>query len=86
MVGYKGKHKLDAELSNKFKQRIRNNIENSMFESFLCNKIDKNTALIKVNLERAVFEFAIIFNHYTEKIIKIIYSIYPIHSLWIQHF
>jgi len=76
MVGHKGKHKLDAELSNKFKQRIKNNIENSMFESFICNKIDKNTALIKVNLERAVFEFAIIFNHYTEKIINSDYQNY----------
>lgn len=76
MVGYKDKHNLNAELSNKFKQRIRKRIEDSMFENFICNKIDKNTALIKVNLERAVFEFAIIFNHYTEKIIKSDYQNY----------
>ena len=66
-----------GNLSEKFKERVNQNIEDAMNEKFSSTTLDHLPGiLIKVHLERAVFEYALVFRRYAEKQINSGYKNY----------
>ena len=62
---------IDERISDEFRKRIRENIENSQNENFKSSILEHIPAvLIKINLERAVFEQALLFRNYIMKYLE----------------
>lgn len=79
MIQYSKKTNYNEDITLEFRNRVKQNIESAMNEKF-SSQILHNFAgkLIKVNLERAVFEYALIFRRYVEREITHEYKNYII--------
>ena len=66
---------ISQDISDKFRKRIEQNIEKAQNESFSSHIIEHIPAcVITVNLERAVFEYALLFRNYTNQKLDLSYK------------
>ena len=66
---------IGLDISDKFRKRIEQNIEKAQNESFSSHIIEHIPAyVITVNLERAVFEYALLFRNYTNQKLDLSYK------------
>ncbi|MDX1700529.1 MAG: STAS domain-containing protein [Melioribacteraceae bacterium] len=79
MIDYGEKNNPSEEITLEFRNRVKQNIEDAMNEKF-SSQILPNIpgVLIKVKLERAVFEYALIFRRYVERMVTHQYKNYII--------
>jgi anti-anti-sigma factor len=79
MVDSAEKNDFNEAITLEFRNRVKKNIEDAMNEKFSSQILSNLPGmLIKVKLERAVFEYALIFRRYVEKVVTPEYKNYII--------
>lgn len=77
MIDYGEMINFNEEITLEFRNRVKQNIENAMNEKFSSQILNNPPGvLVKVKLERAVFEYALIFRRYAERMITPEYKNY----------